>query len=376
MNTHKDKFWLILLLSFVFSLTVTAQEGTDVIESIDAGEDSTTSRSLQFNGYPYAYYTPETQLAFGIGGIFIFYTAADTVILPSKVTIGGWYSTNNQYNISIKPVLYFMGNNVYLEFPFNFGFYVDKFWGIGNTTEDTGNEEYTLNQFQGEFKFQVPPLWFESDRTGIIFDYNNTEIEDKKNNSYLINDEVLGSEGGEVIGIGTDLVWDSRDNLFFPNFGTYQYLKLVLYPDWGDYKFYSVELDLRHYNAFSPDHVIAGNVYFQGIGGDPPFYYLAALGGENRMRGYFEGRYRDKNYFMMQVEYRQYFWWKFGFAVFFGAGDVASELMQFSLTELKYSYGLGLRFLFNKDEKVNIRVDLGFGNDGNSGLYFGIEEAF
>ena len=106
-NTHKDKFWLILLLSFVFSLTVTAQEGTDVIESIDAGEDSTTSRSLQFNGYPYAYYTPETQLAFGIGGIFIFYTAADTVILPSKVTIGGWYSTNNQYNISIKPVLYF-----------------------------------------------------------------------------------------------------------------------------------------------------------------------------------------------------------------------------------------------------------------------------
>ena len=79
---------------------------------------------------------------------------------------------------------------------------------------------------------------------------------------------------------------------------------------------------------------------------------------------------------MMQLEYRQYFWWKFGFVVFAGAGDVASELMKFSLTELKYSYGFGLRFLFNKEEKVNLRVDLGFGNDGTSGLYFGIEEAF
>jgi hypothetical protein len=35
-----------------------------------------------------------------------------------------------------------------------------------------------------------------------------------------------------------------------------------------------------------------------------------------------------------------------------------------------------LIFLFNKKEKVNLRVDVGFGNDGNSGIYFGIEEAF
>ena len=144
----------------------------------------------------------------------------------------------------------------------------------------------------------------------------------------------------------------------------------------GNDKFYVVELDVRHYNVLSPDHVIAGNIYFNGVGGDPPFYYLPALGGQNRMRGYFEGRYRDRNYFMMQLEYRQYFWWKFGFVVFAGAGDVAPELMKFSLTKLKYSYGLGLRFLFNKDEKVNLRMDLGFGNDGNSGIYFGIEEAF
>jgi hypothetical protein len=44
--------------------------------------------------------------------------------------------------------------------------------------------------------------------------------------------------------------------------------------------------------------------------------------------------------------------------------------------ELKYSLGVGLRYLFNKEEKVNLRVDIAFGKNGDRGIYFGIEEAF
>jgi hypothetical protein len=94
------------------------------------------------------------------------------------------------------------------------------------------------------------------------------------------------------------------------------------------------------------------------------------------MRGYFQGRYRDKFYAMLQVEYRQYFTKRFGFVVFGGLGDVASELIEYDFGSLKYSYGGGLRFLFNKKQKINLRMDIGFGQDGNRGVYFGIEEAF
>ena len=94
------------------------------------------------------------------------------------------------------------------------------------------------------------------------------------------------------------------------------------------------------------------------------------------MRGYFEGRYRDLTFMMLQMEYRQYFWWRLGYVVFGGVGDVADDLLNYTFKDLKYSYGLGLRFLFNQKEKVNIRIDLGFGQDGNSGLYFGVEESF
>jgi len=32
------------------------------------------------------------------------------------------------------------------------------------------------------------------------------------------------------------------------------------------------------------------------VGSNAPFYELPALRGQNRMRGYFMGRYRDRNY--------------------------------------------------------------------------------
>jgi len=94
------------------------------------------------------------------------------------------------------------------------------------------------------------------------------------------------------------------------------------------------------------------------------------------MRGYFEGRYRDRTYVMLQTEYRQYFSKRFGFVAFAGLGDVGSEITSLKFKEFKYSFGGGLRYLFNKKENVNLRVDIGIGKDGNTGIYFGIEEAF
>jgi outer membrane protein assembly factor BamA len=368
----------LIFIQFIFCAGLLAQDKTEKVENMVGGtEDSTLTRKLSFNGYPYAFYTPETQFAVGAGGILIFYTSQDRVMLPSKVTLGAYYTTNKQYKITLNPIMYFMKNDLYISLPTSFGHFVDKFWGVGNNTPETGNEQYTMDVYAITLEVQFPTIWFACDRTGIIFDYDNTEIVDKQNNTHLIEDLATGSDGGQIFGIGTDLVWDTRDNLFFPNSGGYQYFKFVAYPSKiSDFVFYSLELDVRHYLAFSPDHVLAGEIYFAAVSGETPFYKLPALGGGERMRGYFEGRYRDNFYSTFQFEYRQYFWWKFGFVVFAGMGDVAEDMTKFNLKDLKYSYGAGLRFLFNEEQKVNLRMDIGIGQDGNSGLYFGIEEAF
>ncbi|MGB2960345.1 MAG: BamA/TamA family outer membrane protein [Bacteroidota bacterium] len=368
---------LVIQCICLFSISSRAQDDEKSGESQGEEQaDSTVSRGLSLNAYPYAYYTPETQFAVGAGGIMIFYTSDHIETLPSKITLGGYYTTNKQYKITLNPVLYFNRNQIYVSLPVSFGHFVDKFWGIGNNTPETGNEQYTLNTFSAELTFQVPPLWFTAQRAGIILDYEYTEIDDKQNNGLLLNDLVPGSNGGTLYGIGGDLIWDTRDNLFFPNSGGYQYFKMVVYPNLGDFVFYTLELDVRHFSAFSPDHVLAANFFFSAAAGETPFYRLPALGGDSRMRGYFEGRYRDNVYSTLQLEYRQYFWWRFGFVVFAGIGDVASDLTKFKMNELKPSGGVGLRFLFNKEEKVNLRVDLGFGEAGDRGIYFGIEESF
>jgi len=340
-------------------------------------EDSIIKGRTSINAYPYVFYTPETQFAAGAGGIFIFYTAKDSIVLPSKIGFGGYYSSNKQYNISVNPVFYFFENKLFFKAPTTYGHFVDKFWGIGHAVPDTIDASYTKDRFNTTFTLQIPPAWFSADRTGIIFDYDHTTITDKQNNELLLNDEVTGSNGGQLFGFGTDLLWDSRDNIFYPNSGGYQYFKVLIYPGGINYTTFGfMELDVRHFRSFKEDQVIAGNFYFAQAFGETPFYKLPGIGGAKMLRGYFAGRYRDNTFAMVQLEYRQFFWWKLGFVAFVGAGNVADELLNFGFSDLKYSYGAGLRLRFNEKQKVNLRVDMGFGNDGTKGIYFGIEEAF
>lgn len=376
-----------IILFGVFSLSVTAQKkgvtdslSNNVIENIYKKEPKSvqkdSSKRTSFNAYPYAFYTPESQLAFGAGGIYIFYGGKEKDLRPSKIGFGGYYSTNKQYKISINPNFYFFGNQLYVEAPTSYGFFINKYWGIGDDTPNIENAAYSVQTFSSTLTVQIPPKVFSADRTGVIFDVDHTEIVDTLENELII-EELSGFEGGTAIGFGTDLVWDNRDHLFFPNSGGYQYFKVVIYPDGvSDFSFAKIELDVRAYRAISEDHVFAFNFYVESALGDTPFYKLPALGGQKRMRGYFNGRYRDNFYGMMQLEYRQYFWRRFGFAAFGGLGNVSSDMLAYNFGTLKYSYGAGLRYRFNEKQKVNLRMDIGIGSDGNRGIYFGIQEAF
>ena len=136
-----------------------------------------------------------------------------------------------------------------------------------------------------------------------------------------IDETVTGYQGGDLFGAGINLVWDRRDNLFYPTSGHYQFIKFIVYTEPSDYTFTTFELDVRHYKKLFKNQVLATNLYLKNVSGNAPFYELPALGGHQRMRGYFQGRYRDKNYVTLQTEYRQYFWKRFGFVAFGGIGE-------------------------------------------------------
>ncbi len=110
--------------------------------------------------------------------------------------------------------------------------------------------------------------------------------------------------------------------------------------------------------------------------GEVPLRSYALLGGSNTMRGYYQGRYRDKNMAVVQAEYRAALFWRFGAVAFADLGNVGSELKDLNFQGLKYSYGAGLRFALNKTEKLNLRLDYGIGRNFSNGFYLQLGEAF
>lgn len=94
------------------------------------------------------------------------------------------------------------------------------------------------------------------------------------------------------------------------------------------------------------------------------------------MRGYYQGRYRDNNMAVIQAEYRIPLFWRFGAVAFGDIGNVAPAPGQLNFTDLKYSYGGGLRVAMNKAEKLNLRGDFGINAKGTGGFYLQLGEAF
>ena len=89
------------------------------------------------------------------------------------------------------------------------------------------------------------------------------------------------------------------------------------------------------------------------------------------MRGYFEGRYRDKNAMVYQAEWRFPVYKKLNMVLFGSSGQVANNLSGFHLRDFRYAGGLGFRYKLNS-EGLNLRIDLAFGDQ--SAFYFGLNE--
>lgn len=339
--------------------------------------DSVNQKKFGVIAYPFAFYSPETQLAFGAGGMLYFRLGILKDIRLSKVSLSAYYTTNKQYNFSIVPKLYFPGiKQVYLEGKINFSQEEGKFFGIGNNTYETDSSGYISHIFL--LNAQVTGLvFFKSVQTGLVYEYVNNRIIDKKDNPFLKKPEISGNTGGKIGGSGFSILIDSRNNISYPESGIFANLKFVFYRNFfgSDFIFDKYTMDFRHFWMPIKSHILALQYYSEFTKGEVPFFGLPAMGGSSNMRGYFGGRYRDNQYVSIQAEYRKILFWRLGVAAFYSLGQVSDKISNLKLNEFKHTYGFGLRFVFDEKEKINLRVDLGIAN-GKTGVYFNLDEAF
>jgi outer membrane protein assembly factor BamA len=199
-----------------------------------------------------------------------------------------------------------------------------------------------------------------------------------KDGGMLASGDIPGSSGGSVSGLGFFMTHDSRDSIFYSTAGSFHQFSAMAFGRalGSDFSFNRFFFDLRKYVRLSSAQCLAFQARLLFQTGNPPFWRMGLLGGAESMRGYYLGRYRDKDMITLQAEYRWVpVFWRIGLVAFASLGDVVATFGGFDVGRFKYAYGLGLRFVFDPKQRLNLRLDFGFGKE-TSGIYFTAAEAF
>jgi hypothetical protein len=104
-----------------------------------------------------------------------------------------------------------------------------------------------------------------------------------------------------------------------------------------------------------------------------PFYLSPTYGGLNVGRGYPTFRFRDRNMVALQTEYRYQINRLVNGAIFVDSGQVAARASAIGWSQLKTTYGTGVRF--GASGGAALRFDLAFGGEGPT-FIFGLGHAF
>lgn len=359
----------LLFIVVLFMSSALLSQG-DEIEELD---------SLQYKpkivGLPILFYSPETRFGFGAAGFFSFkFDSYDTISRPSQINFGGAYTQEKQLLTYADFDLWMSSNkfNVNAELGYYRFFYY--FWGVGE--EPREQESFNVNfpriRFEGYYALN------EGLYVGPKYTYDYFDITSVDSLGRLGQNSYPGTEGGGISGLGLTAKYDTRNSNFFPTNGfnsvlSYEYFGKEL---GGDFNYHLAWVNLIKYFDLKKNRVVAANMYGRFSSGEVPFFHLSQIGGNSRMRGYYEGYHRDKQKMGIQLEYRTPVWWRFGAVFFAGNAMVADQISNFNTKTLHTAAGMGLRFKVDEERNINLRVDFGVTSDRTTGVYFTIGEAF
>lgn len=322
---------------------------------------------------PAVVYSPETNLGLGARAIRIFryQNHPNPLLRPSSLPITFLYTLNNQAIFTTELELWANENKEYINARLELTDYPFKFYGIGNEPDGTNEESYSTRYayFHVNYERQI----LKGIYLGPRYEFRIDDIYKKELGGILDKAEVAGSAGQRLSGLGLVLNYDTRDNIFQPKAGWFNSASWMSFQNLfgSNFTFNQYALDLRKYFNPYKSQVLAVQSFWSFTAGNPPFQHVSLIGGSDLMRGYFEGRYRDRHAVVHQAEYRLPIYRNFGMVFFGSAGQVSRTLSQFSVNRMKYGAGFGFRYKLNP-EGLNIRIDIAFGDQ--RAFYFGLNE--
>jgi outer membrane protein assembly factor BamA len=399
---------IVLLSSIAF-----AQDSTNVTLPL---QDTTAFK--KYDWLPVITYAPESKLNLG-ALVYRYFRIKNTgpdvplsymTFSPVYTTVGQLY-VDAGFDFFLNKRERVNGNFYYYKAP-------DRNYGFGNNP-DLLVQEY--REKGEEDSLNLNYMRFEANRLGLNISYiqsiwKNTylgpvfEIENVSNykrlpSKYTITQdepELASTEAvmtGWRVGVGGALVYDTRDYVINPHKGYFMRLSQVVYHPYigSSYSYAATNTEIRRYFNFVSNQVLALRVgnkfrYTLSSGEAVPFF------GQSRpnIRGYISGTFADNHAMDFDIEYRIPFWqddvnapiykiWKrLGMVVFATGGQAYGKHHDFDVKDFNYSVCSGVRILFNRKNRLNLRIDYAIGLEPNSdgmgrrqrGFYFNLSEAF
>lgn len=338
---------------------------------VDSNKPSTDKKiDFSFIGGPG--YSNDTKLSLGLLGAALYTTGSDgSVTSQSNASLYTVFSVTGYYNVGLRGIHFTPGDRWRFNYKMSFYSMPTYFWGIGYDVARNDDNKTKYLHLNAEVRSTFDYRLFDNCYIGPTLHFNYTKAANA--DSYMLWE---GERHGILnYGVGFNMYYDTRDYVTTPHRGWYFGLEQRFYPRFlfNRNAFSSTDMAVCHYFGGWRGAIIAVRLHGLFTYGDTPWTMLPWVGGSYTMRGYYEGRYRDKNAVDATLELRQHVWKRNSAVVWIGAGSVFDKFSELQARKILPNFGVGYRWEFKKN--VNVRLDVGFGK-GETGIVINVNEAF
>ena len=340
----------------------------------DSNKQNPNNR-IDFGFIPGPHYSSTTGLGLGTLSTATYSSDMKDSTLPrSNASLYTDMTTGGFFSVGINGNHIFPHERFRLDYKVKLSTFSTSFWGIGyqNANNDDNETDYRRNKVyaMARFMFKLAPNTY----LGPLVNYNFVQARSvEPEYKHLWNNE---RQTFNAYSAGISFTYDSRDFILNAHKGVFIQLDQTFTPRFmgnSDRNFSSTEVTLAGYTRLWPSAILAAELHGKFNYGHTPWGLLSEIGTNDRMRGYYEGRYRDKDLVEGQIELRQHIKGRHGAVAWVGLANVFPSFDEIAWRKTLPNAGIGYRWEFKK--RINIRIDYGLTKNG-SGFIFNINEAF
>jgi len=334
--------------------------------------ETDTSKRVNFAAIPFINYDHTFGLTLGaMGQMFYKLDINDTISPSSSTGVFGMYTTNKTYFAAAFQRFYIKEDTWRIMGAAGLGNINFQYWQeipiidgafIGFNTEAT----FAMIRIERRVYKQL--------YAGINSIYSKAKTE------YDVPDyfpDSLRFDERNLNNLGYQFNYDMLEHQINPYEGFNIEFKNRFYREWMNNinNFEKYELTYNHYYQIKNErNILATRIKATIAAGDVPFQGQNVVG-QDDIRGYSSGKYRDNQIYAIQAEYRWRFYKKLGMVGFLGFATAVENISELSNSELLPGLGVGFRYMVLAKERVNVGIDVAVGKD-DWGMYFRIGESF